>query len=144
MSDDPKDKRKFLRHPSDIPIEITEIDMPFEGERTTLKDVSLAGLSFICQHCPETGSLIRFRIPVADPVFEVNGRVAWFSKTAEGYRVGVEFLGINDAFRGRMVEQVCYIEQYRKKVSEERGEEVSSEEAAVEWIKKYAADFPPL
>lgn len=144
MSDDRADNRKFIRHPFDIPIEVTEVNMPFEGERETLQDVSLTGLSFVCKNCPEKGSVIRFRIPVVDPVFEVEGRVAWFTKGEEGYRVGVEFLGLNDAFRGRMVEQVCYIEHYRRKLSKERGEEVSSEEAAVDWIKKYAADFPPL
>ena len=144
MSDDLKDDRKFLRHPSDIPIEVTEVNMPFEGERETLQDVSLAGLSFVCKVCPEEGSVIRFRIPVVDPVFEVEGRVAWSSKSEEGYRVGVEFLGLNDAFRGRMVVQVCYIEIYRRALSEERGEEVSSEEAAADWIKKYAEDFPQI
>ena len=144
MSDDRADNRKFLRHPSDIPIEVTEVNMPFEGEREKLQDVSLTGLSFVCKNCPEKGSVIRFRIPVVDPVFEIEGRVAWVTKGEEGYRVGVEFLGLNDAFRGRMVEQVCYIEHYRKKLSKERGEEVSSEEAGVDWIKKYAADFPQL
>ncbi len=144
MSDNSKNNRRFLRHPFDIPIEVTEVDMPFEGERETLQDVSLAGLSFICKSCPEKGSLIRFRIPVVEPVFEAEAMVAWSSKGEDGYRVGAEFLGINDAFRGRMVEQVCYIEHYRRKLSKERGEEVSSEEAAVDWIKKYAADFPQL
>jgi len=144
MSDNQKGKRQFLRHPSDIPIEITEIDTPSEVKRTKLQDVSLAGLSFICKESPNIGSLIHFRIPVVDPIFEVNGRVVWFKKIKEGYHVGVEFLSINDAFRGRMVEQVCYIEEYRKKMSDERGEEVSSEEAAVDWIKKYAAEFPLL
>lgn len=90
MSDDRADNRKFLRHPFDIPIEVTEVNMPFEGERETLQDVSLSGLSFICKSCPEKGSVISFRIPVVEPVFEVEGRVAWSSKGEGGYRVGVK------------------------------------------------------
>ena len=144
MAHDTKDKRSFLRHPADIPIEVTEVDLPYGGDRVRLKDVGLSGLSFICKISPKKGSIIRFRIPVVDPVFEVEARVAWSSRGEGGYRVGVEFLGVIDAFRGRMVEQVCYIEHYRIKLSKERGEEVSSEEAAVDWIKKYAADFPRL
>ena len=144
MEEDSKDKRRFLRHPSDIPIEVTAANFPIKDHWQPLTDVSLEGLSFVCDCCPEKDAIIRFRIPVVDPVFEAEGRVAWCSRVKDGYRVGVQFLGINDAFRGRMVEQVCYIEHYRKKLSEERGEEVSSDEAAVEWIKRYAAEFPQL
>jgi len=144
MSDDPKEKRKFLRHPSDIPIEVTEVNVPFDGGKTRLEDMSLAGLSFICHNCPQKDSIIHFRIPHVDPAFEADGRVAWFVKEEDGHRIGVEFLGKVDAFRGRMVEQVCYIEHYRRELSKERGEEVSSEEAAQDWIKKYASEFPQL
>ena len=46
------------------------------------------------------------------------------------------------AYAVRMVEQVCHIESYRQRLSQERGRDISSEEAAQEWISHYAADFP--
>jgi hypothetical protein len=41
-----------------------------------------------------------------------------------------------------MIEQICHIEHYRKEVKLAEGRELSSEEAADEWIKRYAGDFP--
>ena len=41
-----------------------------------------------------------------------------------------------------MVEQICHIEQYRREVLKKEGRRLSSEEAASEWIVKYASDFP--
>ena len=47
-----------------------------------------------------------------------------------------------DVFRARMVAQVCYIEDYRRSIARAEGRELSSEEAAGEWIAKYASKFP--
>ncbi len=47
-----------------------------------------------------------------------------------------------DRFRVRIVEQLCYIEDYRQEVFREEGRELSAERAALEWISKYAARFP--
>ena len=138
------DKRKYLRHPTDIPVEITDSKVDPDNNRRNLEDVSIEGLSFSCDKNLVVGGIVKFMIPVVDPVFEAEGRVAWCRKSKDGFSVGVEFLGINDAFRGRMVEQVCYIEHYRRELSRERGVEVSSDEAAVDWIKKYASSFPQL
>ena len=42
----------------------------------------------------------------------------------------------------RMVEQVCHIEHWKKEIREKEGRELTGEQAAMEWIKKYAKDFP--
>jgi len=42
----------------------------------------------------------------------------------------------------RMIEQICYIEHYRKEVLLNEGRRITSEQAALEWIEKYAQDFP--
>jgi hypothetical protein len=41
-----------------------------------------------------------------------------------------------------MVEQVCHIETYRRTVAGTEGRELSAEQAALEWIAKFAASFP--
>ena len=43
-----------------------------------------------------------------------------------------------------MVEQICHIEQYKQDVFEKDGRRLSGEQAALEWIEKYATDFPEL
>jgi len=60
------------------------------------------------------------------------------------YDVGLRLLDPNDAFRVRMVEQVCHIEHYRNEISAREGRRLTSREAAVEWISKYSASFPDL
>ena len=62
----------------------------------------------------------------------------------EGYEVGVEFVMPDDEYRARMVEQLCYIEHYKRRVQAREGRELSGEQAAREWIEKYAAHFPDL
>ena len=41
----------------------------------------------------------------------------------------------------KLVEQVCQIETYRNKLKKQ-GRDLSIEEAAIEWINRYAAFFP--
>jgi hypothetical protein len=66
------------------------------------------------------------------------------AESADSYVTGVSFYSKNDAFRMRMLEQICHIEVYRKAVLANEGRELTSEEAAAEWIACYAASFPDL
>ena len=43
-----------------------------------------------------------------------------------------------------MIEQICHIEHYRAEVEGKEGRELSSQEAAKEWISSYAGDFPAI
>ena len=49
----------------------------------------------------------------------------------------------HDAFKTRMLAQVLQIRKY-KEVLEKQGRKLSIDEAAIEWISRYAADFPSL
>ena len=66
----------------------------------------------------------------------------WCRPTPQGYDVGVAFDEAATLFAVRMVEQLCRIEEYRRRVAEEEGRQLSSEQAAEEWIRRYAASFP--
>jgi len=46
-----------------------------------------------------------------------------------------------DAFRNRMEQQCQQIRQYRQSVLRECGRMLSADEAALEWIERYAATF---
>jgi hypothetical protein len=41
-----------------------------------------------------------------------------------------------------MVQQVCSIENYRREVQQREGRALTTQEAASEWIAKYAGRFP--
>lgn len=135
--------RNYIRHPSDIPIEFRH--EPVSALETPhLQDVSRGGLSFTSHTPVEVETVIRVRIPYVEPAFEAPCRVSWCNTQDDHYVVGVEFLEAEDEYRARMVEQICHIEHYKKEVLAREGRELSGEEAAREWIHKYAKDFPLL
>jgi hypothetical protein len=41
-----------------------------------------------------------------------------------------------------MAEQICRIEEYKKEIREKEGRLLDGTDAALEWIRKYAKDFP--
>ncbi|MFC1452779.1 PilZ domain-containing protein [Verrucomicrobiota bacterium] len=134
--------RKFIRHPSDIPIEYNLKDVVAHG-REYLKDISQGGLCFHSRVKMDPGATIRIQIPIRQPVFEADGIVVWCREVdGHDYDVGVSFGDEKTEFGIRMVEQVCHIEQYKKEVLEKEGRALTGEEAAVEWITKNASNFP--
>ena len=133
--------RSYIRHPTDVPIELSPVDRVRE-ERSRIKDVSVGGLSLKSDVSLETNTLIKIRIPLVEPPFETHGKVVWCKKNEFDYEIGVKFTTEQDAYAARMVEQICHIEHYRISVRESDGRELNIEEAAQEWIKKYARDFP--
>lgn len=136
------DNRKFIRHPSDIPIEFSADDEPPLSQMGKAHDVSFGGLSFEADICPQRGALIEIRIPMVTPAFETRGEVMWCRRIDGRYEIGVRFLESSEAFKVRMVEQVCHIEQYKRDVEEREGRRLTTSAAAREWISKYASDFP--
>lgn len=135
--------RQYIRHPSDIPIEV-QLDEVAVDEKDYLTDISFGGLSFKAKTRVSPGSFIKIRIPLVNPKFEVQAKVAWCRRSREGelFNVGVVFMHSDEAYETRMVEQVCHIEHYKREILEKEGREISSEEAALEWINRYASKFP--
>lgn len=134
-------ERRFIRHTLDVPIEVQHDGVGPPASQLGV-NVSSGGLAFLYDACPLVGDIVRIRIPSVDPPFEARARVVWCRPEDERFLVGVEFLDTADAFRARMVEQVCAVEQYRAKALEEEGRQLSSQEAAAEWIGRYAGRFP--
>jgi Tfp pilus assembly protein PilZ len=132
--------RRFIRHPSDIPIEVARADQT--PATHPLRDVSHGGLCFQVAEPVRVGDLVQLRIALTTPAFEVEGRVIWCLPEDRAWQVGVEFLDPDDQFRARMVEQICHIEQYRRDQQAQTGRRLTSHEAALEWIEKFAKMFP--
>lgn len=139
-SDEHNPRREYIRHTADVPIEVRTVDG--EQAHATGLNVSHGGLAFVSELCPAEGATIQIAIPDVEPPFQAHARVAWCRPEEGAFLVGVQFLDATDAFRARMVEQVCTIERYRQKVLDEEGRELTAHEAAAEWIGKYAGRFP--
>ena len=133
--------RTFIRHPADIPVEIEIKENPSHRQRRT-SNVSYGGLAFMSDSLLEPGSQIRVRIDVVDPTFEADGFVTYCREESGQYLIGVEFINRDDLFIARMVEQICHIQHYKQQVAEQEGRKLSEQEAASEWISKYASSFP--
>ena len=132
--------RRFIRHPADFPISFSLGAQ--QQKQHSMRDVSCGGLCFISD-CPlERGEAVHISIPVEPPGFEADGIVVWCKPEHNRFAIGVEFDSDSTSFSLRMVEQVCHIEHYRAQVQRCEGRELSSEEAAEEWIAKFASSFP--
>ena len=129
--------RQYMRHPIGIPIEVSP-----ETKRGKTTSIGSGGLAFRADHDFEPGMLVHVKIPLVSPVFDSDARVVWCRPAGSGFELGVEFLDADDAFKARMVEQLCHIENYRHAVRRSEGRDLSAEEAARECIAKYAAVFP--
>lgn len=131
--------RAYIRHPSEFPIELGTSEQNEVEER--MSDVSVGGLSCHSRDELSQGQKVTIRIPTVEPAFEAEGRVVWCRPDKDRYRVGIAFSDAALAFSARMVEQVCHIERYRTHLVAE-GKDASLEDAASEWIEKYASRFP--
>jgi hypothetical protein len=132
--------RKYIRHPSDIPIEINYANMSVTQEKKA-NNISPGGLSLQSDVYLPKDTVLEVRIPTVKPVFETRTRVVWCEKKDDHFDIGVEFSEQKEAYRARMAEQVCYIQHYKKEIEEKEGRVLSPRQAAMEWIDKYAKDF---
>ncbi len=133
--------RHFMRHPSSMPIEVRALHSSIQAMQH-LCNVSVGGLAFHSEVAVPCGDVVVLHIPCVMPAFDSLARVAWCRPVGEHFELGVEFLDRDDAFRARMIEQICHIEDYREQVLATENRNLSSEQAAEEWISKFAATFP--
>jgi hypothetical protein len=132
--------RRFLRHPSDMPIELkprNQARLP----RQRLNNISLGGVACNCTERLQSGTPVRLRIPLFGEQASCNGVIAWCEEAPTGYLVGIAF-DEDSLFRARMVQQVCQIERYRREREEQLGAEMGIEEVAEEWLNEHAEACP--
>jgi len=132
--------RYFIRHPSDVPLEVQPESVPSPKEES-LSNVSVGGLTFVSEVPYERDQILKVIIRLVNPVFEARGRVVWSRGGSGRYEIGIEFINTKDIFRIRMVEQICHIEHYKKEITSREGRLISGREAALEWIDKHAGSF---
>ena len=128
-----------MRHTVTVPLEVHPL--PARQRATTSVNMGEGGLAFLLDACVDTGTVVQVRIPTVQPPFEAAARVVWCRPEQDRFLVGVAFLDAGAAFQVRMVEQVCAIEEYRREIRQREGRELTSQQAAEEWIAKYAPRF---
>lgn len=136
--------RQFIRHPIDVPVEIgLDGDEPPAPHPT--RDIGQGGLALRHGCAVAPGREVAIGIGFVQPAFRARARVAWCRPhPLSGYELGVTFVDADDAYRARMVEQLCHIEDYRRSVQRTEGRRLDIEEAAAEWIARFAASFPDI
>lgn len=127
-----------IRHPDEFSIEINPLNNPIN------RSANPSSLELICHYNSPfpTGSMINIRIPSIQPTLSVTGKVFRCIDKHEGYELGITFTTADELMRIRMLEQVCYIRRYRQHILHTEGRTLSEQDAALEWINKYAALFP--
>lgn len=134
-------RREFIRHTVHVPLEVERLANEAPAVEQGV-NVSFGGLAFLASSCPQQGEILQLRIPTVDPPFEARAQVAWCTPEADRFLVGVKFLDSRAAFQSRMVQQICSIENYRHEVKQREGRDLTTQEAAAEWISRYAGRFP--
>lgn len=134
--------RRFVRHPTDIPIEVrAQAVQPGSDEECFMTTVSQGGLSCEVAQQLEVGAVVDVDILSVSPPYHGHGEIMWCRVSGSHFEVGVRFTDKEEAFKSRMVQQVCQIEQYKNMVYQRDGRLLDGDEAAAEWIEKYAAEF---
>lgn len=145
MQEDNTAIRRHIRHVTGIPVEIS---LDYNPDRATdcngISNVSLGGMCFIANDRLDINDSIQVRFPVLKQENSMEGKVVWCNKTPKGYEVGLEFAEATQVERMKMIDQICQIEGFRQDLEQSQGRKLNSEQAAQEWIKRYAGAFSAL
>lgn len=128
--------RAYIRHPVTIPVEI-ELHRKESYFTRFVDNVSLGGFSFISDVPLKKEMHIKLRINALKPAFETLGKVIWCRKHNNNFRIGIQFLEKNDAPRMLMVDQLCYVEKYKKEITQREGRLPNREEALSAWLRQH-------
>ena len=131
--------RQFIRHPTDIPITVKCQSI---ASARTLRDISYGGLCFSSKESLPRGTEVSISINIVSPPCHVIGHVIWCKPDNHQFELGVTFGSEADAFKTRMVEQICYIQKYKSDMLQHEGRVLTDQEAAIEWVEQFAHRFP--
>jgi len=137
------DRRNFFRHPIQVPIRFRVPPHRGPGFFSKTEDISAGGISFyLSREFPE-GTLLDVTIPLQAVKFNMIGSVAYCRQEPQSglFKIGILFHESDMTFRAKLAAEILKIEEFRKEISKRLGREVSREDAAHEWIQRYAEEF---
>ena len=127
----------IIQHPDEFPIELQGLGA--DAHPRTSSSLQLRCHSSTPFH---SGDTVLIKIPSVDSDMEVNGTVSSCQDHPNGYKLDISFANPDALMRIRMLEQLCYIQRYRRYVLSVEGRDLSTQDAALEWIGRYAHLFP--
>ena len=92
------------------------------------------------QHPFVEGQNLRLFVPNLTREAAADTQVIACQMNELGYQLMLAFIDEEQVFRFRMVEQLCHIHQYHQ-LLQHRGRRLSLNEAAGEWIDRFAGSF---
>ncbi|MFY0677401.1 MAG: PilZ domain-containing protein [Neptuniibacter sp.] len=132
------EQQRVIHHPEEFSIELQQKKTPHP-----LSDKYL-NLKLVCHSSTpfSSGESVAIHLPSVSNNDEVMGVVEWCNSSQQGFELGIKFSDPNELMRLRMLEQLCFIKRYRNHVLHIEGRDLSDQDAALEWIAKYARLFP--
>ncbi|MGH7818809.1 MAG: PilZ domain-containing protein [Candidatus Binatia bacterium] len=140
-----EDRRSNARYPIPLPLRFRVSERKDEWRSRAL-DLAEGGLSFFSPYWLSEGTLLSLTFPLQAERFTLTGAVAYCreSKPGGSFRVGLYFVRPTLGFRLKLADEITAIRELRKELHLARGEEVSLEEAAREWVEYSAGQRPDL
>lgn len=141
-----QDRRRFIRHPVAIPL-LCQREGHEDLTGLNLRDMSYGGLAFSSDAELAPGDCVQIRFPDLRHPGGVRGEIVWSGPATEGrnrrHVYGMRFQDEGEHFHGRLIEQICHIESYRRAQEHQHGRKLTPAQAAEEWIARQAGRFPP-
>ena len=132
-------QKSLIYHPNLVPLNIRKV-----RERVEMRSSCMGELAVHSQVYIPVGSQVLLSLYMGESTPSLYGRVIWLFGSDEEYLMGLTFDGADEAYKMRMVEQLCHIQAYRDAIARGEGRQLSDEEAAREWIGRYSAGFPEV
>ncbi|WP_210396007.1 hypothetical protein [Motiliproteus sediminis] len=133
-----KQHTQLIDHPPQAVICLT----PCLQDPVSAAEQTYGGLR--CRWCipHRPGSLVEVTISAFQQQTSALALVVECELDDDGYRFELHFLDQQQAFAVRMMEQLCHINSYSRLVSRTEGRQLGGNAAALEWIDRFAEQFP--
>ncbi len=104
-----------------------------------LKDISSSGIRIRSGSAVPPGECVEIRFPDIDPVFVARGSVVWCqARERAEFDLGLQLEGDASDYE-EFFTRVQEIEKYRQTVEDLRGLPIAPEDAARQWLSKFAS-----
>jgi len=131
--------KKLIRHPRQVPVSIQSIETDAVNNVVYLGELAVYSESTF-----PIGTKVMLHIEMPNTDAKLSGKIIWSHKSKYGHLLGISFQSESEAYRMRMIEQLCNIEAYRENLRTKEDRHLNREEAAAEWIARYSKDFPEV
>lgn len=136
------ERRKFYRHPASVPMRCRRRGHR-KGDDGSTRNVSNGGVAFVSPKPFTPGDVLELEFPSLRHNVNIQGEIVWTTPLdTHHYLSGLRFNDEHERLRARLVEQMCEIDRYHRVQNERYGRDLSREEAAEEWVTRFAERYP--